>query len=477
MNKTLTGYEPIKVHPDNPHYFSFRGQPTILITSAEHYGAVINLDFDYVRYLDVLAAYHLNYTRIYPGAYFETVDYFAKDNPLGPRDDRHILPWGRSSTGGYPLGGNKFDLDTWDTAYFDRLKAFIAEAGRRGIVVEICLFNCMYPDIWSKMPLYHANNLQGVGACSYKDVQTLKDRELVSCHAAYVRKITQEVNEFNNVILEICDEPGLYGLEESEYNPWINRMIEVIKAAEEQLPHAHLIAQQVCGTLGGAGDFSKDARVQVITGQYVWMTSGGQLGGMKLLDSTYERNKPIELNETSYYPIWYEEGDRVGAVRVEAWEFIVGGGAGYNHLNAFYSTFNSAAHGTGNEQVVSTLKGLADFMHSFDFIKMGAYFIASAVPTGAFARCLCEPGKQYALYIHHSSLIKNERYLVQAGKYQEELVLVMPEGGYRAEWIDPASGQILRTDELSHPGGNCKLKTPEYAVDLALRIKRVGILR
>jgi hypothetical protein len=32
-----------------------------------------------------------------------------------------------------------------------------------------------------------------------------------------------------------------------------------------------------------------------------------------------------------YYPIWYA-GDKVAASRVEAWEFVVGGGAGFNHL-------------------------------------------------------------------------------------------------------------------------------------------------
>ncbi|HXJ74810.1 MAG TPA: hypothetical protein VNM37_18285, partial [Candidatus Dormibacteraeota bacterium] len=46
---------PISLHPDNPHYFLFRGEPTVLISSAEHYGAVLNLDFDYVTYLATLA--------------------------------------------------------------------------------------------------------------------------------------------------------------------------------------------------------------------------------------------------------------------------------------------------------------------------------------------------------------------------------------------------------------------------------------
>src|SRR5882724_2400237 len=44
--------ERLRLHPRNPHYFLFRGKPTVLITSGEHYGAVLNLDFNYVKYLD-----------------------------------------------------------------------------------------------------------------------------------------------------------------------------------------------------------------------------------------------------------------------------------------------------------------------------------------------------------------------------------------------------------------------------------------
>ena len=62
---------PIALNPDNPHYFQWRGRPTILITSAEHYGAVMNLDFDYRKYLDTLAADGMNYTRVFSGAYVE----------------------------------------------------------------------------------------------------------------------------------------------------------------------------------------------------------------------------------------------------------------------------------------------------------------------------------------------------------------------------------------------------------------------
>src|SRR5207249_1716083 len=38
----MAAQKPIALHPRNPHYFLFLGKPTVLITSGEHYGAVLN---------------------------------------------------------------------------------------------------------------------------------------------------------------------------------------------------------------------------------------------------------------------------------------------------------------------------------------------------------------------------------------------------------------------------------------------------
>ncbi len=46
---------PLSLNPKNPHYFLYHGKPLILIGSTEHYGAVMNLDFDYVKYLDKIS--------------------------------------------------------------------------------------------------------------------------------------------------------------------------------------------------------------------------------------------------------------------------------------------------------------------------------------------------------------------------------------------------------------------------------------
>src|SRR6185295_3998984 len=136
---------PLSLHPDNPHYFLFRGKPTVLITSGEHYGAVLNLDFDFRRYLDTLAKDGLNNTRTWSGAYCEAPgDFNIVSNTLAPLPGRFICPWARSATPDYANGGNKFDLNQWDEKYFARLKDFVRYASRRGVVVEMNLFCPFY---------------------------------------------------------------------------------------------------------------------------------------------------------------------------------------------------------------------------------------------------------------------------------------------------------------------------------------------
>src|SRR5262245_24705926 len=76
---------PLALHPDNPRYFLFRGKPAVLITSGEHYGAVLNRDFDYIPYLKELRAQGFNLTRAFAGTYREVPGSFGiAGNTLAP---------------------------------------------------------------------------------------------------------------------------------------------------------------------------------------------------------------------------------------------------------------------------------------------------------------------------------------------------------------------------------------------------------
>ena len=100
LMSVMSHAEPIRLHPDNPHYFLFRGKPTVLITSTEHYGAMLNPDFDFITYLDTLKAAGLNLTRTVNGNFLEATNATlwrgGDQNPLAPRHGRYLAPWKRS---------------------------------------------------------------------------------------------------------------------------------------------------------------------------------------------------------------------------------------------------------------------------------------------------------------------------------------------------------------------------------------------
>src|SRR5256714_11939125 len=181
---------PIALHPENRHYLLFRGKPTILLGSTEHYGAVLNSDFDYVPYLEELQSKKLNLTRTFSGVYRELPGTFSiTDNTLAPKTkDKFICPWARSDTPGATDGGNKFDLTKFNPAYFDRLKNFVSEAGKRGVVVELVVFCTTYDDrLWAGSPQNAINNVNGIGKMNRADLYTLKNKEMVEVHDALVR--------------------------------------------------------------------------------------------------------------------------------------------------------------------------------------------------------------------------------------------------------------------------------------------------
>jgi len=435
---------------------------------------MINKDFDYVAYFDTLKSYGLNYTRIYPGAMFEPQGKFLPGNTLGPRPWSLIVPWARSTQPGYLFGGNKFDLDRWNGEYFARLMDFIVKAGEHGIIVEICFFNSQYSDTWPLSPLYHENNIQNVGKCSFVDAQTLTCPDAVAREADYVRKIIQEVNQFDNVILEICDEPALF-TPFSEAGAWVGHLIEVAAEAEKSLPKKHLIAQEVQGPVGGPIDSSADRNLTVIVGQYVQAGGMDQMGGIKALDLEYQRDKPIEMNETYYYPLDYE-GDKITDSRVEAWEFLVGGGASFNQLNGLYTAENPMGNTADNRRLLAGLKILRDFVHTVDFVSMKQdrnFELKDASPN-AICRGISEPGKQYAFYLHHSVVMgRGHGYRAIPGSYVEHLEINLPAGQYKLDWVDPSTGTVVASEAIQHTGGKRDFITPLHSVDIALRIKRM----
>jgi hypothetical protein len=156
---------------------------------------------------------------------------------------------------------------------------------------------------------------------------------------------------------------------------------------------------------------------------------------------------------------------------VEAWEFIVGGGASYNHLNGMYTVTNPEGRDANNDKVLDALTHLRAFMEGLEFVRMrrDTTTVVDGVPAGAIARCISELGRQYAFYLHHS-VLRTSKYVVRPGLYRDSPAFDLPPGRYTAEWIDPASGRVVSQESFRHHGGRITLDTPPFVVDVALRL-------
>ena len=225
-------HPPLALCPANPHYFLFRGKPVVLVGSGEHYGAVLNLDFDYRRYLDAIAADGLDHTRLFSGTYHEPQGAFGiVENTLAPKQARYLPPWKRSATPGAKDGGNKFDLTQFNPAYFDRLKDFLTEASKRKIIVEVNLFTPNYDDsLWAINPMKATNNTAGIGDVAANETYTTKHPDLLRVQDEVTRRVVAACREFDNVYFEVCNEPYFGGVT----TEWQDHIVDTIRAAERE---------------------------------------------------------------------------------------------------------------------------------------------------------------------------------------------------------------------------------------------------
>jgi hypothetical protein len=442
---------PLSVHPKNPHYFLFKGKPTVLITSGEHYGAVLNLDFNYVEYLETLKADKLNLTRTFTGAYVEPMGAFnIAGNTLAPKAGRFICPWARSDTLGYPNGGNKFDLTKWDEAYFKRLKDFMTQANKRGIVVELNFFTPFYEEnIWALSPQKSSNNINAIGDVARTNVYTLTGGGgLLAVQDAMVRKLVTELKDFDNLYYEICNEPYFGGVTLD----WQRHIAETIVETEKAFPQQHLISQNIA---------NNKARVQN-PNPAISIFNFHYASPPDTVAMNYGLNKPIGENETGF------KGTNDTHYRMEAWEFILAGGALFNNLDYSFVAghergdfiYPTNQPGGGNAGYRRQMKILRDFINRFDFIQMkpDPGVIQGGLPEKGKARALVEPGKQYAIYLF--------------GGPKANLVLDLPKGSYSVEWLDPVTGLSPKKEKLKHSGGRATLTSPQYSQDIALRVTR-----
>jgi dienelactone hydrolase len=403
-----------------------------------------------------------NLARVFSGTYREAHGTFnIIGNTLAPANDRFVCPWARSESPGAIDGGTKFDLSKWDPAYFQRLRELLRAAGERGVVVELVLFCTMYDDtLWNISPMNSRNNVNGVGNVARNAVYSGKDQGLIEVQKAVVTKLVTELNSFDNLYFEICNE--LYDPGRGTGN-WSDQMIAAIVNAESVLPNKHLIAEAFPPSADPVPEFNRHVSIMNF--------HAAQTESVRL---NYSLNRVLAHDETG-------GGDRSDRkYRTEGWDWMMAGGGVYDHLDFSFTTDRSDGSavplpdntpGGGGPELRRQLGILKRFVESLPFTRMkpdedtvknsriaGAEAGARPGSSKPLVRALSEPGQAYAIYIN--------------GGTQATLVLQLPPGTYQADWIDTRTGLTNKTETFHHRRGNRTLASPDYAEDIALRVVR-----
>jgi hypothetical protein len=165
-------------------------------------------------------------------------------------------PWSRTGPGKAADGKPKFDLSTFDPAYFDRLRDRVIAAGNEGIYVAVMLFEgwaihlSPAPHNVEGHPFHAANNVNDIGITSIVDYQVLPlNTRVQALQEAYIRKVLDTVHDLPNVLYEVANESSgggsvdrnfaqFLGLDEppdwGDSTQWQYWVIDFVKEYEQQ---------------------------------------------------------------------------------------------------------------------------------------------------------------------------------------------------------------------------------------------------
>jgi hypothetical protein len=270
MNKVISNSAagPLVVSEANPRYFTIAsgdasGREAIYLTGSHiwnnfHDGMGPGPDcaeaperLDYNAYLTFLKGHRHNFIRLWR---WEQIQSQAAGGSY------HLCmtpqPWLRRGPGSAKDGLPKFDLESFDQAYFDRLRDRVVAAGNAGIYVAVMLFDgwalhlSPAPDNVEGHPFHADNNANGIGITSIIDYQVLPlDRRVQALQEAYIRKVVDTVQDLPNVLYEVANESSgggsvdrafaeALGLAEppewGDSTAWQYWVIDIVKRYEQQ---------------------------------------------------------------------------------------------------------------------------------------------------------------------------------------------------------------------------------------------------
>ncbi|MDQ3777806.1 MAG: hypothetical protein M3310_02900, partial [Actinomycetota bacterium] len=314
-------------------------------------------------------------------------------------------------------------------AYFDRLRARVRAAAARKMYVSVMLFEGWGLQWhgawrWRAHPFNAANNVNGVngdpnGDGTGTETHTLAVPAVTRVQDAYVRKVVDTLNGFDNVLYEIANESGAYS------TAWQYHVIDVIARRERGKRKRHPIGmtfQHAHGSI--AALFNSRAH---------WVSPAG----LEYIDDPPEgTGRKVIINDTDHHCGGCGD-DRF------AWKSFLRG------LNPIY--MDEMLDDPRRNSIRIALGQTRRFAERIDLARSRPH---SALASTGY--CLASPGREYLAYQPENGAFTLD---LRGGT-----------GEYQVQWFEVASGRLVDGSRVS--GGGVVTLTPPFAGQAVAHLRR-----
>ncbi len=452
----LAATGPLRKHPTNDRYFTDGTRNpdgslrAVYLIGSHTWNNLVDMGrddppqaFDFDAYLNFLMRHDHNFIRLW--AWSSTMwDTRSSLQWVEQGAINHVAPcpWPRTGLGLALDGKPKFDLEKFDPAYFERLRARVTAARHRGIYVSVMLFEgwtlSFDSTSWNGHPFRKENNVQGIdgdpnGDGKGLEIQTLTIPRVTRLQEAYVRKIIDTVNDLDNVLYEIANEARLLN-PTSTTKDWQYHLIRFVKNEEAKKHKQHPVGMTSQG--GGGGDDSAILRNSPAD----WISPNSD-------KSDYKDNPPandggkVVLLDTDH--LWGVGGDAAWV-----WKSFLRG-----HNPLFMDPYDHLILGKGRSdqwegarQAMGATRRLAR--------RIDLAMMTPSLDLASTKYCLANPGQEYLVY--------------QPGT--GEFSVNLTAGSYALEWFNPTAGSVASTGTVKAAGGN-QTFTPPFTGSAVLYLK------
>lgn len=442
---------PLRVLVTNPRYFTDGSGKAIYLAGSHTWSNFQDKGtadpppaFDYSSYIKFLVTHNMNFFRLWEWTLSNGGTATQQYEPYsGP-----YWPWQRTGPGTANDGKRKTDFTKFDQNYFDRMRRRIIQAGQNGIYVSVMLFNAFefQYDVnpADGNPFESPNNVNGINCESTCpiDFSVAPSTGSWAIEQAYIRKVIDTVNDLDNVLYEIANEPP-----SPTSDTWQAHVLSYVKSYEATKPKQHPV-----GMNPGTG--STDATLYASAAD--WVSPGTMLPPSNVTTKVLVS----DTDHSCYYTCLQRLGE-TGQIEW-AWEnFTQGNNLLFMDPYLVQWTGRNSPSGMcsgGQCSIVDPYWNVIRDVLGQTRTYAQKMNLAAMTPQGHLSSsgyCLANPGSEYLIYKSGTRGWKS-----YFARLRRSFTLNIIAGTYSYEWYNPSLGEVADAGFITVKGGNQSFTAP-----------------